>query len=255
MERKRLLADRFRRIWAIVDYIAREPGKTRKELALKFALSERQIQADLNVIKTDMHLPLVRRDGYRFATCGPEHSLHLTLSDAHALALLLRQAQKVRLLPSGWLAELVRKLPYVFPPHLRLVLQQALDSPEAPAVGLGCELFSLLGEAILREAPVRLRHSQGDGAVHEVVVVPELLFPHMDAWYLVARCDRKGHLALFDVASIHAATLLTEREASHLQPDRYSPSNTATPAIRTSLLEHLLELPHASKRAEADRYT
>ena len=32
MERKRLVADRFQRIWHIVEYIAREPGKSRREL-------------------------------------------------------------------------------------------------------------------------------------------------------------------------------------------------------------------------------
>jgi hypothetical protein len=61
MERKRLVADRFRRIWHIVQDIAETPGKSRKELADKFHLSERQVQADLNIIRTEMHLPLVRR--------------------------------------------------------------------------------------------------------------------------------------------------------------------------------------------------
>src|SRR3954454_1033024 len=70
MERKRLVADRFRRIWHIVEDIAETPGKSRRELADKFHLSERQVQADLNIIRTDMRLPLVRRQGYRFFAEG-----------------------------------------------------------------------------------------------------------------------------------------------------------------------------------------
>ena len=66
MERRGLIADRFQRIWEVVEYIAREPGQSRKQLAERFSLSERQVQADLNVIRTEMRLPLVRRHGYRF---------------------------------------------------------------------------------------------------------------------------------------------------------------------------------------------
>ena len=49
---RRLAAERFRRIWQLVEEIAGEPGLSRKQLAARHALSERQIQADLNVIRT-----------------------------------------------------------------------------------------------------------------------------------------------------------------------------------------------------------
>ena len=68
-DHKRLAAERFRRIWQLVEDIARFPGKSRKELAAQFSLSERQVQADLNVIRREMELPLVRRlwgVGYSF---------------------------------------------------------------------------------------------------------------------------------------------------------------------------------------------
>ena len=71
-DHKRLVAERFRRIWQLVEDIAREPGKSRKELAGEFSLSERQVQADLNVIRREMGLPLVRRQGYRFVTDQPD---------------------------------------------------------------------------------------------------------------------------------------------------------------------------------------
>ena len=60
-DHKRLVAERFRRIWQLVEDIASHPGKSRKELATQFSLSERQVQADLNVVRREMGLPLVRR--------------------------------------------------------------------------------------------------------------------------------------------------------------------------------------------------
>lgn len=68
--RQRLVADRFRRVWALAEEIAANPGQTRRELADRFYVSERQIQADLNIIRADLRLPLVRRQAYRYADEG-----------------------------------------------------------------------------------------------------------------------------------------------------------------------------------------
>ena len=56
-----LIADRIRRVWRIVEDIAQEPGKGRKQLADKFALSERQVQADLNLIRAELRLRGLRK--------------------------------------------------------------------------------------------------------------------------------------------------------------------------------------------------
>src|SRR4029078_13631563 len=84
-DHRRLAAERFRRIWQLVEDIAREPGKSRKELAAQFALSERQGQADLNVIRREMGLPLVRRQGYRFLTEGQDTGPAFSLAEAQLL--------------------------------------------------------------------------------------------------------------------------------------------------------------------------
>src|SRR5437764_2318875 len=119
MERKRLVADRFRRIWQIVEHIAREAGKSRRELADRFSLSERQVQADLNVIRAEMRLPLVRRQGYRFVNQEGGPIGVLELQEAQLLLLLVRQAQADRSMPADRLASLIDKLPGLFPPHLQ----------------------------------------------------------------------------------------------------------------------------------------
>src|SRR6266567_8325695 len=81
-DHKRLVAERFRRIWQLVEDIACHPGKSRKELASQFSLSERQVQADLNVIRREMGLPLVRRQGYRFLTDSHEPGPQFSLAEA-----------------------------------------------------------------------------------------------------------------------------------------------------------------------------
>src|SRR5438105_11212939 len=91
-DHKRLVAERFRRIWQLVEDVASTPGKSRKDLAAQFSLSERQVQADLNVIRREMNLPLVRRQGYRFLTDTQETGPQFSLSEAQLLLMLLRRA-------------------------------------------------------------------------------------------------------------------------------------------------------------------
>ncbi len=84
--------ERFRRIWQIVEDIARTPGKTRRQLAHQFNLSERQLQSDLNVIRQPMGLPLVRRHGYRFAGDEGDAGTVFSLAEAQLLLMLLKRA-------------------------------------------------------------------------------------------------------------------------------------------------------------------
>src|SRR6478735_8641876 len=105
-DHKRLVAERFRRIWHLVEDIAGEPGKSRKELAGQFALSERQVQADLNVIRREMGLPLMRRQGYRFVPTAPDPGPQLTMEEAQLLIVLLRRAAKDPTVPGDTLRSL-----------------------------------------------------------------------------------------------------------------------------------------------------
>src|ERR671922_162925 len=106
-DHKRLVAERFRRIWQLVEDIASPPGKSRKELASQFALSERQVQADLNVIRREMNLPLVRRQGYRFLTDAQDTGPQFSLAEAQLLLMLLRRGGRPPRLPGGRLRAMV----------------------------------------------------------------------------------------------------------------------------------------------------
>src|SRR5438874_7296961 len=127
-DHKRLVAERFRRIWKLVEDIARAPGKSRKELATQFALSERQVQADLNVIRREMGLPLVRRQGYRFLTDSHDAGPAFSLAEAQLLLMLLRKAAHDPSLPVERLRSLMIKLPYLFPLHLQPLVAKTLEA-------------------------------------------------------------------------------------------------------------------------------
>jgi predicted DNA-binding transcriptional regulator YafY len=204
VERKRLVADRFHRIWQVVEYIAREPGKSRRELATRFSLSERQVQADLNVIRSEMHLPLVRRQGYRFVNeeGGPVGVLEMP--EAQLLLLLLRQAQLERSVPEDQLTRLIGKLPTLFPPHLQPLIGKMVDGGTSRRRQQ--EFFETLTRAILNGTEVKLHYSRGyaPAALAEPEVKPSLLLPYLDSWYLIGTCKQRNRLMMFELDAVDA---------------------------------------------------
>ncbi|MFN8522165.1 MAG: hypothetical protein U0821_03570 [Chloroflexota bacterium] len=214
MERKRLVADRFRRIWHIVEDIAETPGKSRRELADKFHLSERQVQADLNIIRTDMHLPLVRRQGYRFVAEGAPESATgcFDLREAQLLIMILRQAMRDRTIPLDRLQSLLRKLPAMFPAHLQPLVQRTLEAVTATRSGYQQQVFAALSDSLLRGTSVRLHYPPGDttSPVPEPLVEPELLVPYLDSWYVIGDCKQRNRTMMFNLDTVTAVTVAAE---------------------------------------------
>src|SRR5205823_216462 len=162
-DHKRLVAERFRRIWQLVEDVASTPGKSRKELATQFSLSERQVQADLNVIRREMNLPLVRRQGYRFLTDAQDAGPQFSLSEAQLLLMLLRRAAHDPSMPVDRLRSLMVKLPYLFPLHLRPLVAKTLEAANASdRGGRQQEIFAALADALLRKSYVKLHYPAGD---------------------------------------------------------------------------------------------
>lgn len=190
MERKRLVADRFRRIWHIIEDIAQTPGKSRRNLADKFHLSERQVQADLNIIRTDMRLPLVRRQGYRFVGEGPQGGAGAVhLREAQLLVLMLGAARRDRSIPKVHLDSLIAKLPTMFSPHLAPLVERTMEAVLAPSTGTHQQVFAALGDSRLRGKAVKLHYPVGtDLALRhglDPVLSPELLLPYLNSWYVI----------------------------------------------------------------------
>jgi|SRR5579859_8075574 len=209
-DRKRLVAERFRRIWQLVEDIASNPGKSRKELASQFSLSERQVQADLNVIRREMSLPLVRRQGYRFLTDTQATGPQFSLAEAQLLLMLLRRAAHDPSLPMDRLRSLMVKLPFLFPLHLRPLVAKTLEAAStSERGGRQQEIFATLAEALLRRSYVKLHYPAGDpvSAIQEPIVQPEVLFPYCQSWHLIGRCrQRDQRMMVFDLDSVVAVT-------------------------------------------------
>jgi predicted DNA-binding transcriptional regulator YafY len=208
-DHRRLVAERFRRIWDLVEDIASNPGKSRKELATQFSLSERQVQADLNVIRREMNLPLMRRQGYRFVTDAQESGPQFSLAEAQLLLMLLRRAAHDPSLPVDRLRSLMLKLPFLFPLHLRPLVAKTLEAATASERGgRQQEIFSALAEALLRKSYVKLHYPAGDpvSAIQEPIVQPEVLFPYCKSWHLIGNCRQRGRMMVFDLDTVVAVT-------------------------------------------------
>jgi predicted DNA-binding transcriptional regulator YafY len=208
-DHKRLAAERFRRIWQLVEDIARAPGKSRKELAAQFALSERQVQADLNVIRREMGLPLVRRQGYRFLTTSHDNGPAFSLAEAQLLLMLLRKASHDPSLPVERLRSLMIKLPYLFPLHLQPLVAKTLEAANgSDRGGRQQEIFATLAEAQLRKTYVKLHYAAGDpvSSIQEPIVQPEVLFPYLKSWHVIGTCRQRGRMMVFDLDTVVAVT-------------------------------------------------
>ncbi|HYU20181.1 MAG TPA: hypothetical protein VEQ11_15945 [Chloroflexota bacterium] len=205
MERKRLVADRFRRIWHIVEDIAETPGKSRRELADKFHLSERQVQADLNIIRSDMRLPLVRRQGYRFVAEGSAATGGgcFDFREAQLLVMILRQATRDRAIPGDRLQSLMKKLPAMFPAHLQPLVQRTLDAVISPRTGQQ-QVFAALADSLLRGSPIKLHYPPGDTSspLPEPIVRPELLLPYLSSWYVIGDCRQRNRTMMFNLDAV-----------------------------------------------------
>lgn len=210
--RRRMAAERFRRIWQLVEQIAREPGHSRGELARQYALSERQLQEDLNVIRTEMRLPLVRRRGYRFRVPESDADPSFSLAEAQLLLMLLRRAARDPGLPGDRVQALMAKLPQLFPLHLRPLVTKTLEAIGADASGWQQRTFTALADALLRKTFVKLHYPAGEpvSSMREPIVQPEVLFPYHDSWYLIGRSRQRQRMMVFDLDGVTAVTQASE---------------------------------------------
>jgi predicted DNA-binding transcriptional regulator YafY len=192
-QRRRLLADRFRRIWAIVERIDRQPGLGRRQLAAEFALSERQLQADLIIIRDEMGLPLERRQGYRFSRRRSSPA-ELGLEDAMLLSRLTQAALERAELPSSAIEELLPRLAGAFParfqPFARAVLAPIAVDPAYHPPGSAYHapnILLVLAQALLqrRSARVHLITSGAPDTYEVVTIEPQLLVPYGEFWYVI----------------------------------------------------------------------
>jgi predicted DNA-binding transcriptional regulator YafY len=208
-ERRHVTPERLRRIWGLVEDIAHNPGKSRLTIAAELALGERQVQSDLNVIRHDLGLPLVRRHGYRFLAPAGKAAPAFTLAEAQLLVLLLRRASRDPSFAGGAsLHSLLAKLPALFPPHLQPLLARTLQAAGSPARTIQQEIFTTIADALSSQQDVKLHYPVGapESTVQEPIVHPDILVPYKDSWHLIGTCRQNGRIMAFNLESVVAVT-------------------------------------------------
>lgn len=197
-DRRRFVADRFRRIWAIVEDIAANPGRSRLQLAKKYHLSERQVQDDLNIIRAEMRLPLRRDGGYRFGLPGERPAAtNIALTDALVLLAIIARARRERSKLTVHLDGLANRLPSMFPAHLQPLVRYALRS----------EIGAALVAAMLNDDTVRVQYpitAPPVVACHGLapIVKPVVMLPLGDSWYLIGDWPERGRHIMLNLSAV-----------------------------------------------------
>lgn len=208
-QRKHLVADRFKRVWALVEHIAQRPGHSRDELAAQFALSRRQLQADITLIRNELGLPLSRVRGYRFEPPPTEGSADLTLRDLLTLALIVQRAREDPAVPAESLAHITAKLPLAFPPPLQPLARRTLNPPPDDDLTPGPEVFTTLAESLVSRQTVRLQYPPRARVRYltHPLVDPQILMPYDGGWYLIGYCHQRNRDMLFPLNIVQSVTI------------------------------------------------
>lgn len=218
------------RVLDMLQHISAAPEHwTRKSLAEKYEVGERQIQRDLDVIRYRLNLDLRRRrEGYYLKEVPRLPVVHYTLAEALSL-LLAAQAGREFGVDSADLGSAIGRLESVFPSEFRPLLRELSTPPDDDAdEGLEAWLMAL-HRALAARRKVRVSYSSAsrEGEVQDRVVRPYCLFPKNRSWYLLAYCELRNQVRTFKIDRILAAELLPDR---YRIPDDFSVEAVAGPA-------------------------
>jgi predicted DNA-binding transcriptional regulator YafY len=152
----------------------------------------------MNIIRIEMDLPLIRRNGYRFEAQSSEAAVSLELAEAQLLLLLLRRAEAEKGMPAEQVRRLMNKLPTFLPTHLRPLLHKMVES--GPGHTRQRQHLEKLTSAILNGKSIKLHYPRSAGApLLEPVVKPSMLLPYLDSWYVIGMCKQRKRLMMFEL--------------------------------------------------------
>ncbi len=149
---------RLARILDLLQHLCVAPRRwTRRALAEKYEVSERQIQRDLTLVRNRLHLDLKRSvEGYYLGSVPRLPVVSYTLSEALAL-LLAAQAGREFGVGSGELASAIGRLESVLPREFEPLLRQLTAEEGGSGDGEGPLLQ--LGRALAGRRKLRLTYS------------------------------------------------------------------------------------------------
>jgi len=204
---------RTARVLDIIQNIAVAPGRwTRKALAEKYEVSERQIQKDLTIIRYRLHLDL-RNDGegYYFKNSPRLPTISYSFSEALALLLAAKVAQTLPGIDSSELASAIARLESLFPRETVPLLRSALEKlPDYSGDQERLKKLSLLHRAMAEKRQVRIVYKTASrGNVSTVrIIEPYQIFPYLKIWQVIAYCHSRKEIREFNLDRIKNIELL-----------------------------------------------
>lgn len=220
---------RTSRILEMVLIIASAPRRyLRKHLAERFAISERMITKDLDVIKHGLKLRLERTsEGYYFEETPNLPTLQYNLPEALALLITVQAAQQISGIGAPELTPAINRLEALFPaefaPLLHRLRKPVLITAQRKHRQ---EMLSLLNLALLYRNKVRITYEtrSREGATSDRIVHPYQVMPYVRSWQLIAWCETRQEIRMFKIDRIHQATILPDTKyqlSPDFDPDEY----------------------------------
>lgn len=207
---------RLARILEIVQIIVAAPGRwSRRELAQRWEISERQVQKDLEVIRHGLKLRLIHTNqGYTFEEVPGLPTVAYTFAEALALLLAFQAAQQIPGVSSPDLAAAIARLQSVFPREfLSLFNQITSQTPRASQSSHRQEVLLTLNHALAEQRKVRIsyRTQSRGGEVNERVIHPYHIMPYVRSWQAIAYCEKRQQVLMFKLDRMDAVTVLDVR--------------------------------------------
>lgn len=183
---------------------------SRRRLAEKYEVSERQITKDLDLIRNGLRFSVRRSPtGYFFETVPRLPTTSFSFEEALALLLAVRVGGTIAGVDGEALAAAVGRLESVFPGELRAVLRQAEGDTLKHQQRL--QWLAALNLAIAQQQQVRLVYAavSHGGTVTERIVDPYAIIPYGRSWHFVGYCHLREDTRLFKLDRIQQLHPLT----------------------------------------------
>lgn len=207
---------RLVRVLETVQAIVAAPGRwSRRDLAERWEISERQVQKDLEVIRHGLKLPLNRTSkGYVFEEVPRLPTVAYTFAEALALLLAFQAAQQIPGVSSPDLAAAIARLQSVFPREFLPVFNQITSqTPPAAQSSHRQSVLLTLNHALAEQRKVRMvyRTQSRGGEINERVIHPYHIMPYVRSWQAIAYCEKRQQVLMFKLDRMDAVTLLDAR--------------------------------------------
>jgi predicted DNA-binding transcriptional regulator YafY len=204
---------RTARLLDIIQNVTVAPRRwTRKALAEKYEVSERQIQKDLTVIRYRLPLDLQNDgNGYYFKTIPRLPTISYSFSEALALLLAARVGQTLPGIDSYELSSAITRLESLFPKETLSMLKAVTeDIPEYSESKDRIRKLTLLHQALSQRKQVKIvyRTASRGNITSTRLIEPYRIIPYLKTWQLVAFCHVRKEIREFNIDRIEKLEIL-----------------------------------------------